>query len=106
MNAITNITIGQTGRLKEPVGYTALANLVNIVPFCLSIEAVNILFRAYDGTDATLDTDRLWMLVGFLFLYLIIMVFAERASYRANFRGAYAMSSAGRLALAEHLRKL
>lgn len=106
MNAITNITIGRTGRLKKPVGYTALANLINIVPFCLSIEAVNIIFRACDGTDATLDVGRLWRLVGFLFLYLIIMALAERASYRANFRGAYAMSSAGRLALAEHLRRL
>ena len=54
MNAITNITIGQTGRLKEPVGYTALANLVNIVPFCLSIEAVRILFQAFDGNGTSL----------------------------------------------------
>ena len=39
MNAIKNITIGHTERLNKPVGYTMLANLVNIVPFCLSIEA-------------------------------------------------------------------
>lgn len=38
MNAIKNITIGHTERLYKPVGYTMLANLVNIVPFCLSIE--------------------------------------------------------------------
>ena len=36
MNAIENITIGHTERLRKPVGYTMLANLVNIVPFCLS----------------------------------------------------------------------
>ena len=40
MNAIKNITIGHTERLYKPVGYTMLANLVNIVPFCLSIEAI------------------------------------------------------------------
>ena len=34
------------------------------------------------------------------------MALAERASYRANFRGAYEMSASGRLSLAEHLRKL
>ena len=34
------------------------------------------------------------------------MIVAERASYRANFRGAYTMSADGRIALAEHLRKL
>ena len=40
MDAIDNITIGHTERLYKPVGYTMLTNLVNIVPFCLSIEAV------------------------------------------------------------------
>ena len=45
MNAIKNITVGHTERLRRPVGYTMLANLVNIVPFCLSIEAINVIFR-------------------------------------------------------------
>ena len=31
MNAIKNITVGHTERLRKPVGYTMLANLVNIV---------------------------------------------------------------------------
>lgn len=42
MNAIKNITIGHTKRLCRPVGLTVLANLINIVPFCFSIEAVRI----------------------------------------------------------------
>ena len=50
MNAINNITIGHPERLRKPVGYTMLANLVNIFPFMLSIEAVNVLFKAYDGS--------------------------------------------------------
>ena len=33
MSAIRNITIGRTERLYKPVGYTMLANLVNIVLF-------------------------------------------------------------------------
>lgn len=45
MNAIKNITVGHTERLRRPVGYTILANLVNIVPFCLSIEAINVIFQ-------------------------------------------------------------
>ena len=48
MNAIKNITIGHTERLYKPVGCTMLANLVNIVPFCLSIEAIRIIFSAFD----------------------------------------------------------
>lgn len=55
MNAIKNITIGHTERLRKPVGYTVLANLVNIIPFMLSIEVVNILFALLTaaGRDRT-----------------------------------------------------
>ena len=106
MNAIKNITIGHTERLYKPVGYTMLANLVNIIPFCLSIEAVRIIFAAFDGSGRPLDTARLWCIFGILAVYMLVMALAERASYRANFRGAYEMSASGRIALAEHLRKL
>ena len=106
MNAIKNITIGHTERLYKPVGYTMLANLVNIVPFCLSIEAIRIIFSAFDGSGQPLDTTRLWYIFGIMAVYMLVMALAERASYRANFRGAYEMSASGRLSLAEHLRKL
>lgn len=106
MNAIKNITIGHTERLYKPVGYTMLANLVNIVPFCLSIEAIRIIFSAFDGSGQPLDTTRLWWIFGIMAAYMLVMALAERASYRANFRGAYEMSASGRLSLAEHLRKL
>lgn len=104
--AIRNITVGHVEHLYKPVGYTMLANLVNIVPFCLSIEAVRILFNAFDGSGRPLDTGRLWTIVACMAAYMLVMAWAERASYRANFRGAYEMSASGRLSLAEHLRKL
>ena len=106
MNAIKNITIGHTERLYKPVGFTMLANLINIVPFCLSIEAVRIIFSAFDGSGLPLDTTRLWCIFGIMAVYMLAMALAERASYRANFRRAYEMSASGRLSLAEHLRKL
>ena len=106
MNAIKNITIGHAERLYKPVGYTMLANLVNIVPFCLSIEAVRVIFSAFDGSGQPLDTTRLWWIFGIMAVYMLVMALAERAAYRANFRGAYEMSASGRLSLAEHLRKL
>lgn len=43
MNAIQNITIGQPDRLKKPVGYTILSNLVNIIPFA-SLSKLSTLF--------------------------------------------------------------
>ena len=106
MNAIKNITIGHTERLYKLVGYTMLANLVNIVPLCLSIEAIRIIFSAFDVSGQPLDTTRLWWIFGIMAVYMLVMALAERASYRANFRGAYEMSASGRLSLAEHLRKL
>ena len=80
MNAIENITIGHTERLRKPVGYTMLANLVNIVPFCLSIEAINVIFRAFDGNGMPLDTQRLWTIFILLVVYVFVMALAERAS--------------------------
>ena len=100
MNAIENITIGRPERLCKPVGCTMLANLVNIIPFCLSVEAVRIIFAAFDGSGEPLDTPRLWCIFGISVVYMLAMALAERASYRANFRGAYEMSASGRIALA------
>ena len=105
MNTITNITIGNPKRIIRPAALTALANLVNIVPFCLSIEAVNTIFRAF-ATGSGIDFQRLWTITAILVGYVAVMVFAERSSYRANFRSAYELSAEGRIQLAEHLRKL
>ena len=73
MDAIDNITIGHTERLYKPVGYTMLTNLVNIVPFCLSIEAVRIIFGAFDGSGQPLDTTRLWYIFGIMAVYMLVM---------------------------------
>jgi len=106
MGVIKNITVGHPEKLNRPVGLTLLSNIVNIVPFCLSIEAVAVIFRAFDGSGTPLDTGRLWTIAVVMAGYMIVMAVAERLSYRANFRGAYEMSADGRLQLAEHLRKL
>lgn len=105
-NAITNITIGHPERIRKPILFTLLANLINVFPFMLSIEAVNIIFRACDGSGRGLETTRMWILIGLLFVYMAVMAIGERAAYRHNFRGAYELSAQGRVSLAEHLRKL
>jgi len=106
MNAIKNITIGNTDRLKKPVGFTILSNLVNVVPFMLSIEVVNTIFKAFNGSEMGLDIEHLWIIFGIAILYMIVMALTESKSYSHNFRGAYLMSADGRIKLAEHLRKL
>ena len=88
MNAIKNITIGHTERLYKPVGYTMLANLVNIVPFCLSIEAIRIIFNAFDGSGQPLDTTRLWWIFGVMAIYMLVMACHWRNTC-GNFRWAF-----------------
>lgn len=85
MSAIRNITIGRTERLYKPVGYTMLANLVNIVPFCLSIEAIRIIFRALNGGGQSLDTTRLWCIFGCMTGYIAVMVLAGKGCLSCQF---------------------
>ncbi len=106
MRIFHNITVGQPKKLIKPIGFTILANLVNVIPFMLSIEAVRIIFNAFNGTGLGLDTNRLWMIIGGLFAYMIVMFIAEKPAYRYSYRDAYALSAEGRANLAEHLRKL
>ncbi|MDD4439911.1 MAG: ABC transporter ATP-binding protein [Tissierellia bacterium] len=105
-NMFRNITVGHTERLVRPICFTLLANIVNIVPFMLSIEAVRIIFRSFDGSSTGLDTARLWLICAVLVVYMVVMFMAEKPAYRYSFRSAYEVSAIGRANLAEHLRKL
>ncbi|WP_353094910.1 ABC transporter ATP-binding protein [Tissierella praeacuta] len=106
MKIFQNITVGQPKKLIKPIGFTILANLVNVVPFMFSIEVIKIIFNAFDGSGTELDTTRLWKIIGVLFAYMIVMFIAEKPAYRHSYRDAYELSADGRANLAEHLRKL
>jgi ATP-binding cassette subfamily B protein len=106
MKILDNTTVGQPGKLIKPIGFTLLSNLVNIVPFMLSIEAVRIIFNSFADPGAGLDVPRLWAIIGILFIYMIVMFFAEKPAYNSSYRDAYEISATGRASLAEHLRKL
>ncbi len=106
MSALHNITVGHPEKLARPVFFTLLANLVNILPFVLLIEAVKVIFESYASTDAPLDTTTLWWTCAALAVSMIFIFLAERPAYRACYRGAYSVAAEGRAELAEHLRKL
>ena len=106
MGAISDVCVGRTDRLRRPVAAMVLTNLVNVVPFCMSVEVVAEIFRGYGSPEGTFRPAYLWQLVFVLLAYVAVMVWAERRSYRACFRGAYEVSAQGRQALAEHLRRL
>ena len=81
-----------------------LTNLGQYHTFCLSIEAVHHLRRIRRQWTTARHGKAVehFRHIGRLYAGDAL---AERASYRANFRGAYEMSASGRIALAEHLRK-
>lgn len=106
MRIFNNITVGQPKKLVKPIGFTILLNLVNIVPFALSIEVINIIFTYYSNPNIPLNVSRLWILIGIMFAYIIIMFIAEKPAYRHSYRDAYKVSADGRANLAEHIRKL
>lgn len=106
MNIFQNITVGQPRKLIKPIAFTVFSNIINIIPFMLSIEVVRIIFDAFAEPSDGLDMKRLWTIIGVLFAYMIVMFFAEKPAYRASYRDAYDISASGRANLAEHLRKL
>lgn len=106
MKMLDSLTVGNKKRLVKPILLTILSNIINIVPFALSIQAVKIIFEAYQGESQALDTKALWIICGVLVIYMIVMYLGEVPAYNACYRGAYELSAKGRIDLAEHIRKL
>ncbi len=106
MSMIQHLTAGNTRSVVKPVLLTLLSNFLNIVPLVLVLQAVNLLFKAQTERGGEMDVQGLWWVCGALLLYMIVVFWGERLSYRACFRGAYSVSAEGRARLAETLRKL
>lgn len=88
MNAIENITIGHTERLRQTCGLHDACQpgkYCPILPVYRSDQRDIPCFRW--GSGMPLDTQRLWTIFILLVVYVFVMALAERASYRANFRG-------------------
>ena len=103
---LNHVTVGQPGKLRRPVAFVLLSNMVNLLPFVLVLQAVRTLFQAYASGGAPLDTTTLWWTCAALAVSIPFIFLAERPAYRACFRQAYSVSAEGRTELAEHLRKL
>lgn len=106
MKMFKNLTVGNEKRIIKPIVLTILSNIINIIPFALSIQAVRIIFEAYQGENPALDTRSLWIICIALAVYMIVMYIGEVPAYNASYRGAYELSAKGRVDLAEHIRKL
>lgn len=106
MRMLYNLTAGEPNKLLKPALYAALVNVVNLLPFALAMEAARIIVVYYTEPGALLDTGRLWLVSGVLLMTMPLMFAAEVLAYRAAYRAAYLVSAAGRIRLAEHLRRI
>lgn len=105
MKILYNITAGNPEKLRKPIFFSVLSNVLNILPFTLTITAAKIIFESY-STGIALDIGKLWLTCGALFVSMIIMFLGEIPAYRSAYRGAFIVAAEGRAKLAEHLRQL
>lgn len=105
MKILYNITAGNPEKLRKPIFFSVLSNVLNILPFTLTITAAKIIFESY-STGTVLDVRKLWLTCGALFVSMIIMFLGEIPAYRSAYRGAFIVAAEGRAKLAEHLRQL
>jgi ATP-binding cassette subfamily B protein len=100
------ISAGQPKRLAKPIIAALIADLCQIFPFGFVTLVVSRLYAYYTASSSLPDWKDIWLYCGLTLIFVVILFFGERFSYRSSYRGAYESSAAGRAALAEHMRKL
>jgi len=105
-NILYNVTCGHPKRVYPAIFYTALANFVNILPFCLTIVVVQTVFESFDGSGTPLNKTKIWIISAVLLVYIFVMYAAQVPAYNNSYTKAYEASVVGRMELAEHIRRL
>lgn len=106
MKIFYNITGGKPKKLVKPIGFTILANIIDMLPFAFAIFFLQLLFEPFVTPGTVINTAKLWSTFIGLIIAMVIMFIAEIPAYRHSYRDAYMTAAEGRAKLAEHLRKL
>ncbi|OUM63361.1 hypothetical protein PIROE2DRAFT_10148 [Piromyces sp. E2] len=105
-NILYNISCGNPKKVYPAIFFTALANFINVLPFCLTIYVVQTVFESFDGSGTPLNKTKIWSISGVLLVYILVMYAAQLPAFHNSYTKAYESSVAGRMRLAEHIRKL
>lgn len=105
-NSLYCVTAGNPKKVVKPVVWTVLANLLNLFPFGLLTLAVTSIYLFFGGKMETLNIRNIWILWGGMTVIAVILYFFERKAAHATYHDGYDASAAGRVKLAEHIRKL
>lgn len=106
LNYINNITGGKPRSLLPAASAALLDGIAKILPAALMIELIHILYRAFADPSIGLNTGRMWLVAGSLFVCLALQYVTYSLLYDKTYRAAYELSATGRLRLADHVRQL
>ncbi|ORX53468.1 P-loop containing nucleoside triphosphate hydrolase protein, partial [Anaeromyces robustus] len=106
LNILYNVTYGHPERLYKAITYMIISDIVNVIPFFLTIEVIQTVFDAFDGSGTPLNKNKIWIISGILFAFIYIMYLFEKPAYNHSYGDAYLVGASGRMELAEHIRRL
>lgn len=101
-----NISSGDPKALFMPCFASFVEGICKIVPAVLVFDVINTIYSSFADPAIPLNTSRLWISCGILIGWLGVQYVASGFAYSKTFTAAYDASANGRIALAEHLRKL
>jgi len=106
LSILYNITCGHPENIYKAILFTFIANLVNILPFGLTVVVIQTVFDGFDGSGKPINFTKIWIISAFLLMYIFVMYLAQVPAFNHCFYEAYKTSSFGRIELAEHVRRL
>ena len=101
-----NITSGDPKALIMPCFASFLEGMARILPAALIFDVFNTVYLSFANPDTPLNMQRLWVVCAILIGWMAVQYLASMFAYDKTYTMAYNASAKGRIALAEHLRKL
>jgi ATP-binding cassette subfamily B protein IrtB len=105
-NFFYNITSGNPSALLVPSLASFFDGLGKIIPAALIFDVVNTMYLFFAHPGTPLNTGRLWTVCVILLVWMLLQYLVSAWAYSQTYTAAYAVSAQGRIALAEHLRRL
>ncbi len=101
-----NISSGHPKALMMPCLASFVSGLCNILPAALVFVVFNAVYTSFANPGTPLDISMLWTVCAVLIGWMFVQYAAYAFAYDQTYTTAYSASAEGRIALAEHLRKL
>lgn len=101
-----NISGGNPKTLVMPCLTSFISGLCNILPAALVFIVFNTVYASFANPGTPLDISMLWTVCAIMLAWMFVQYAAYAFAYDQTYTAAYDASARGRIALAEHLRKL